>query len=186
MYEKDEVLYARFLKEKNNEDLKELLARHRESLTLFLYGILHNMEDAEDLMLDAFALAASGTSKFKGESSFKTWLFSIGHHKAMKQLRKRRFSFITRDEAGNMPDMGHLPEAEILSDERRRHLYLALGKVKEDYRQVLYLLYFEDMSIEEAASVMGRNAKQIYNLSYRAKEALRKQLEGMGFTYEDT
>ena len=51
MNETDEILYRRFLSEGNEGDFRVLLERHRESLTLFLYGFVHSMEDAEDLIL---------------------------------------------------------------------------------------------------------------------------------------
>ncbi len=52
MTEKDEVLYNRFLANRHEADFRVLLERDRESLTLFLYGYVHNMEDAEEVMLD--------------------------------------------------------------------------------------------------------------------------------------
>ena len=71
MNETDELVYSRFLTEGNEQDLKILLLRHRESLTLFLNGYVHNMDDAEEIMLDSFAIIASGTTKYtaKGNGS---------------------------------------------------------------------------------------------------------------------
>ena len=77
MHETDELIYSRYLAEHSDDDFRILLERHRESLMLFLMSFVHNMEDAEELMLDAYAEVAAGTS-FSGKSSFKTWLFSIG------------------------------------------------------------------------------------------------------------
>ena len=74
----DEDVYKRFIEQHNNEDFRILLERHREGLLLFLMSIVHNMDDAEELMLDTFAEAASATS-FSGKSSFKTWLYSMGN-----------------------------------------------------------------------------------------------------------
>ena len=82
----DEQLYSRFLKDREEEALKILLERYRESLTLFLYGYVHSMEDAEDLMLDAFAEAAARESWSAEGSSFKTWLFAVGRKKALMHL----------------------------------------------------------------------------------------------------
>ena len=53
-----------------------------------------------------------------------------------------------------------------------------------DYRQVLYLTYFEELSNSEAARVMKKSCRQIENLLYRAKQALRSKLEKEGFEYE--
>ena len=183
-HESDEVIYARFLKDNSNEDLKELLSRHREGLTFFLYGFLHNMEDAEDIMLDSFAVAASGTSRFSGKSSFKTWLFSIGRNRAMKHLRKNRFKIQPIDEAKEIAHPSDTPEDAMIADERKRHLYSAMKELNPDYRHVLFLLYFEQMSTEEAAVVLKKSTKQIYNLSSRGRSALKQQLESMGFEYE--
>ena len=54
----DEKLYMRFLEKRDSDDLRVLLERYNESLTLFLYGFVKDMDDAEELMLDAFAVAA--------------------------------------------------------------------------------------------------------------------------------
>jgi RNA polymerase sigma-70 factor (ECF subfamily) len=84
----DEELYRHYLSLKDNNALKTLLERHREELVFFLYRILKDMEDAEDIMLDAYAVAASGTSKFSEKSSFKTWLFAIGREELIDYRRK--------------------------------------------------------------------------------------------------
>ena len=75
------------------------------------------------------------------------------------------------------------PEMEILREERNRQLYQALSGLNAEYRQVLILLYFEEMSIEDAERVIGKNRKQIYNLAERGRKALRQELERMGFDY---
>ena len=176
MMETEEAIYRRFLAEHNEEDFRVLLERHREGLVLFLYGYVHSMEDAEDLMLDAFAEAAAG-AHFSGKSSFKTWLFAIGKNLALMHLRKRRFTApIARTEETAAP-----PELSILREERNRQLYEALSRLREDYRQILILLYFEDMSHEEAGRVMGKTKRQTYHLAERGRAALREQLERMGF-----
>ena len=74
IFEKDELIYRRFLTSGKENDLRILLERHREGLVLFLMGYVGNEEDAEELMMDAFAVVASRTSTFSGKSSFKTWL----------------------------------------------------------------------------------------------------------------
>ena len=68
----------------------------------------------------------------------------------------------------------------MLKKERDKVLYLALDRLKDEYRQILYLIYFEDMSIEDAARVMKKTRKQIYNLILRSKEALKKELTESG------
>ncbi len=183
----DEELYDRFLKQHTEDDFRVLFEKHKETLILFLNGFVHNLDDAEELMIDTFAETAAGRTLFARRSSFKTWLFAIGKKLALMHLRKtKRTETVSVDaEEESLPDKeAALPELELLKEERNRHLYSALNKIHSDYRTVLMLLYFEDMSHEEAAAVMGKNKKQVYHLAERGKKALREIMEKEGFGNE--
>ncbi len=175
----DESLYRAYLNCGDQEALRCLLERHREGLTLFLFGFVRNAEDAEELMLDAFAEVAAGPTVFSGKSSFKTWLFSIGKHLAMKRLRRERREIPMEELPPGEEEA--LPETRLLQEERKRALYLALERIAPEYREVLLLQYMEEMSPAEIARVTGKRVKQIYNLTERGKHALRTELERMGF-----
>ena len=175
----DEELYLRFLSYREEPVLETLIERHEYTLTLFLYGYLHNMEDAEDIMIDSFAEAAARqTWSLKG-STFKTWLFAVARKKALMCLRKRRIKQAPLED--DIADRGESPESELLKKERDRKLYRAMERLNPDYRQVLMLIYFEQMSHEEAARVMGKSKKQIYHLVQRGRERLRNILEDPEF-----
>ena len=196
MNDSDEIIYSRYLADGNNEDLRELMERHKDRLTLFLNGYVHNFHDAEDLMMDAFAEVAAGRTLFSGGSKFKTWLFSIGKKLALAHVRKTtresrhqvHIEDLTRMNAEDktifdqrttpdIPDeISETPELKLLQEERYRELYLALKKINPDYRQVLTLLYFEDMSVEDVAKVIGKSKKQIYRLTEHGKQALKNIL----------
>ena len=178
----DETLYRDYLRQGDNEALACLLERYRESLTLFLFGFVRNAEDAEELMLDAFAEIAAGPTVFSGRSSFKTWLFSVSKHLALKRLRRQRREAPLEELA--LADGGAQPETRLLEQERNRQLYAALDRIAPEYREVLLLQYVEDMAPADIARVTGRRVKQIYNLIARGKQALRLELERMGFRYE--
>ena len=75
------------------------------------------------------------------------------------------------------------PETLFLQKERERALYRAMGRLKADYRVALHLVYFEELSYEEAGRVLHKSKKQIENLVYRAKNALRADLEKEGFEF---
>ena len=112
-------------------------------------------------MLDTYAEAAAGIARFSGKSTFKTWLFSIGKRMAISRLRRARF---VPTENVEIPDESAvLPELDILREERNRELYFALMGLKEEYRQMLILLYFEQVTLDEAGQIMGKSKKQIYN-----------------------
>ncbi len=179
MRETDEAIYSRFLAERQEEDFRILLERHQDSLLLFLCGYVRSMEDAEEVLLDTFTEVAAGPTAFSGRSSFKTWLFAIGKKLALKRLRRARIESDFPEDAED--EASEQPELELLREERNRTLWQALRQLKPEYRQVLILLYFEDMSCEEAGRGMGKNRRQVYHLADRGKAALKTELERMGF-----
>ena len=70
----------------------------------------------------------------------------------------------------------------VQSAERARLLRACMAELHEDYREALFLVYFEGLSHAETAAVMGKREKQVADLIYRGKIALRKQLEQEGIT----
>ena len=78
---------------------------------------------------------------------------------------------------------GRLLAVEVIrTEERNRILHFCMDEMNPDYREVLYLTYFEDMSYAQAAEVTGKTVKQITNMVYRGKESLRRLLEREGIT----
>ena len=74
------------------------------------------------------------------------------------------------------------PTEVIRTKERNQILHLCMGELHPDYREALYLTYFEGMSYRQVAEVMGKSVKQITNIMYRGKERLRGLLEREGIT----
>ena len=146
-----------------------------------MYGIVKNMEDAEDLMMDTFALLITKKLNFKNDSSFKTWLYGIGRNLARKHARKSHYD---NEQALNaLPDsyMELIEESDLLSDivklEDNKRLYIALNSIPEEYATAIYLQYIEKLSIEQTSKIMKKTVKQIYNLTGRAKSRLKQELE---------
>lgn len=99
-------------------------------------------------------------------------------------MRKRKhLSDKAVDEFYDLSDERSI-EQDYLREEQKISLHRAMETLSSDYRQVLYLTFFEEMSNSEAAAVMRKSNRQIENLLYRAKLALRSKLEKEGFEYE--
>ena len=80
------------------------------------------------------------------------------------------------------PEARELVEETVQSAERARLLRTCMAELHEDYREALFLVYFEGLSHAETAAVMGKREKQVADLIYRGKNALRKRLEQEGIT----
>ena len=68
-------------------------------------------------------------------------------------------------------------EEEYIKGEQNIILHHAIKALNSEYSQVLYLVFFEEMSNAEVAKVMGKTSRQFSNLIYRAKQALKEELE---------
>jgi len=171
-----EELYERFRKG-DLSAFEELVEVYKEPLFSFIKGIVTDWHDAEDLLIETFAQLALSTSQFEGRASLKTYIFTIGRNLAVKHLKThRRGGFVPYDDALNALIDDDTPERSFERQENKRALHEALKTLKEQYRVVLELLYFEDMSYTEAAAAMHKSVDQVNNLAYRAKAALRKRL----------
>jgi RNA polymerase sigma-70 factor (ECF subfamily) len=152
---------------------------------LYLRSYTDDIGSAEDCMQDTFIKLAIKKPKFNGKSSFKTWLYTIGRNIAVDHKRRLlRRKHVSLNECIEIADEADL-ERSYLVTEQRINLRHAICRLKEDYQQVLYLTYFEDFSNEETARITGRSVKQIKNLLYNARKALRTELEKEGFSYEN-
>lgn len=152
-------------------------------LILFVYGIIKDTHASEDIVEDCFAALMGGRGDFKGEAAFKTYLYRSAKHRAFNYLRLSKRG-VPLEQAEQTAELTSLEDAYI-KKERDAALYRALEDLSPDYRVVLQLIYFEDMSYAQAAEVMGKKEAQIKNLAFRARAALRELLIKEGFTYED-
>jgi len=179
--ETDEALFYRYLCGDKGE-MAELVGRYGDSLTLYIGAIIGDVQDAEDLMIEAFArVCARGPQLSDG--GFRPYLYKAARNLAFRFAAKNRlrrsFGF---DDLCKEPESGEFIERTVLTKERDKVLHLCMEKLAPDYREALYLTYFEDMSRAEVAAVLDKREKQIENLVYRGKQALRTLLESEGIT----
>ena len=159
-----------------------LMDMYHDGLILFINKLVGNYAVAEELAADAFVELLIHKKRFLGNSDFKTYLYAIGRHKAIDYIRRDAKKTVPTDEILELSDEAQRIEEDYITDESRRALHRAIGKLSEDARAAVYLVFFEELSYEDAARVLGKNKKQIDNLVYRAKAVLKKILteEGIG------
>ncbi len=165
--------YRRFL---NGEEsaFDEIMNELFRKLVFFIDGYVHDCYTAEDLAIDVFSDLIVHKHRYNFKVSLKTYLFMIGRSRALDYIKHRKvIDFVEINEAEGFSDDERVLEQTVLDDERKRMVNEAITKLPEDMREVVHLIYFEDMTYAEAAKVMKKTAKQVDNLLYRAKTQLR-------------
>ena len=176
--------YRRFLAG-DDDELVVIIETYYQGLSLYLHSIVKNICESEEIMQATFVKLAVKKPKFNGKSSFKTWLYAIARNEALNYLRRRaRYADRPIDEAFQLSDETDI-EQQYLIEERKIQLHAAMKRLKPDYAQVLYLKYFEDFDTQAIAGIMKKSCRQVGDLTYRAKNALKLELERMGFVYEE-
>ena len=176
--------YRRFL-DGDDTGLCEIIRDYKDGLILYLNGYVKNIHTAEELAEDTFFKLCVKRPMFHAKYTFKTWLYTIGKNIAINYLKKAsRMADLPISEYGEILSDERSLEQEYIKNEEKIILHRAINCLNRDYSAVLYLVYFEDMSNEEAAKILGKSKRQIENLLYRAKSALKTKLEKEGFTYE--
>lgn len=175
--------YQRFC-EGDNSAFEEIVRSTSDSLLYFVLRFVKSIWVAEDIVSDTFANLIIKKKKFRGESSLKTYLFSVARNRAIDHIRKNSREVPTEFDEQTAVDLETL-EARLIEGEMHAHLHAAINELSEDYRQALYLVYFEEMTAEEASRVLKKSRKQTENLIFRARRALKAILEKDGYDYEN-
>ena len=165
--------YRRFL-DGDETAVNEIMEELFLPLVFFVNRYVRDVHAAEDIALDAMADLFVYRRGYNFKASLKTYLFMIGKSRAVDMLRRRRTSATAGlAEAETVPDdLASLEEA-VLTDERRRAVNEAIRQLpSEDMQAAVHLVYFEELTYEEAARVMKKSRKQVDNLLYRAKKHL--------------
>ena len=135
---------------------RELEALHASSYGWALACCGRNRDDASDALQETYAKVLSGRAVFGAQSSFKTWLFGVIRLTALEQRRKRLFRphFVLVREGEAEAD-APAPSGPRVDRQTAEALARALRRLPARQREVLHLVFYEELSIAEAAAVMG-------------------------------
>lgn len=134
------------------------------------FSILKNEEDAKDAIQDTLYKAYSKLDTLKDSKKFKPWIMQILHNTALELLQKRKktVSIENREET-----------ADIQSDTdavMRMTVWSCVQALEEQYRTIVVLFYYEDLSVREIARITGLKPDAVKKRLSRAREQLKKQL----------
>lgn len=166
-----------------NDEFERLYETYHHSLFQFLFYMVRNRQTAEELVQEVYIKVFNSYSSFKGDSSEKTWLYSIARHVGVdwirSQNRKKRKVFglfELSEKEFQIRDEEPLPEEIILEREEMKEVYQMLGRCSLDQQQVIILRYIESLSISETANILGWTESKVKTTQHRAIKTLQDLL----------
>ena len=168
-----------------DSDLKAELERlHEASFGWALSCCLRNHAQAEEVLQTVYLKILQGKACYRNESSFRTWLFAVIRKTAISERRKHVVRTLTSLVSGQSQVNEHdRPDAELERSEMQRRFQQALTQLPARQRETLHLVFYQDLSLSEAAEVMNISlgaARQHYE---RGKKRLRQALDQEGLDY---
>ncbi len=174
--------YLRFLRGEKNA-LEDFVRIYSDTLTRYAYCYVGDAALAEDIMEETFATLLVHKKRFDDENHLQAYLYKVARNKSIDALRKRKREVALSDVEEVL--CGSDAEGNVIRDALNQQIYICMQKLPAQYKEVLYLTYFEDFSNDEVCRLMKKSKKQIYNLLTRARVALKEIFIKEGISYED-
>jgi RNA polymerase sigma-70 factor (ECF subfamily) len=165
----------------NRAELEQQLESLHPASFAWALGLCgRDAEDAQEVLQETYVKIFEGKARFDGRSTLKTWLFAVirrtaASYRRLRWLRDLRFVLV---DATGVPDGSDSAERRVLHSERTSELIRALHRLARRQREVIELVFYHDMTIEEAAGVVGVSVGTARVHYHRAKQRLLAELGG--------
>lgn len=178
----------------NLEAFDELVSRYRNRVFGMIYNMVHNEQDAWDLAQDSFLKAWKSIGRFRGQSSFYTWIYRIVTNVTIDWLRKKQvkgsgpefddtIQLKEIDPASRtVPKAGALPHQRMERGEIRARIDEAIAQLSPEHRAVILMKEIEDMQYHEIAEALDCSIGTVMSRLFYARKKLQTLLKDL---YED-
>jgi len=172
----------------DTEAFDELVTRYRTRVFGMIYNMVHNEQDAWDLAQDSFLKAWKSIGRFRGQSSFYTWIYRIVMNVTIDWLRKKKIKggdaefddaiqLREIDPASKtVPKTGALPHQAMERDEIRGRIEKAIGQLSPEHRAVILMKEMDDMQYHEIAEALGCSIGTVMSRLFYARKKLQSLL----------
>ncbi len=176
------------VQEHDEQAYAELMERYKKPVYHMILKMVRNVDDAEDLTIEAFAKAFKSLHKFKKDYTFSTWLFRIATNNAIDFIRKKKLETMSlntsyQDESGadvtmDLKDKNLDPQEEAIKAQKIELMRLFVNKLPPKYQRLVRLRYFQELSYEEIAKELDAPLGTVKAQLHRARELLQDIIRG--------
>ena len=181
----DRALVARIIKG-DRDRFTELVKRYEKRVVNYVYRITHRYEEARDLAQEIFVKVFVALDRYDPKYQFSTWLFRIAQNSAIDALRKKSISEVpmAKQSGDDEPkdrefaDTGISPYRALKNKQLAAAIDDAVRGLPPDYRELIQLRHFAELSYDEIASMKKLPLGTVKNKLFRARNMLKESLEG--------
>ena len=160
----------------------ELEKLHQASFGWALNCCRHNRLEAEEVLQTVYLKILQGKAIYRGESKLRTWLFAVIRKTAITERRKHVLRTLIAS-SSPAPRSGSEPEVEFERSQMQQRFQQALAQLPARQRETLHLVFYQDLSLSEAAEVMSISVGSARRHYERGKKRLRVTLDREGVDY---
>ena len=173
---KEKLLLYKIKAKHDPDAFGEIYDEYAEKIYRFIFFKVSSEQEAEDLSSEVFLKAWNYLIGEKPVKSIGALLYTIARNRVIDYYRQRKAEIeITEDMAKIMPDDGSIAELEKKADLGR--VYKALGKLKDEYREIVVMRYLDDLSVSEISSIIQKTQNNVRVLLHRSISTLKDILE---------
>lgn len=173
----------RLVQKRNLDALKELYARYEQLLFSVAMKVLSNRQEAEETVQDVWLKVWNKSELFdiRKSTKFSSWIIQICHHTAIDKLKKRNVNcHVGIENIENLPDRSINLESKFELQTLKFCVKHAMKKLPEEQREIIELIYFEDLTHREIARRMGIPLGTVKSRARLAMAKLKKLVDGEG------
>jgi RNA polymerase sigma-70 factor (ECF subfamily) len=175
--------------EGDSEAFDQLVTRYRTRVFGMIYNMVHNEQDAWDLAQDSFVKAWKSISRFRGQSSFYTWIYRIVMNVTIDWIRKKQVKGTGAEfddsiqlkeidpASKTMPKADALPYERMQQGEIRGQIDKAIAQLSPEHRAVILMKEIEDMQYHEIAEALGCSIGTVMSRLFYARKKLQNLLK---------
>src|SRR6266481_109174 len=179
----------------NTDAFDQLVTRYRTRVFSMIYNMVHNEQDAWDLAQDSFVKAWKSIPRFRGRSSFYTWIYRIVTNVTIDWLRKKQVKGAGTEfddaiqlkevdpASKTVPRAEALPHQQLERQEIRARIDQAIAQLSPEHRAVILMKETEDMQYHEIAEALGCSIGTVMSRLFYARKKLQHLLRDL---YENT
>ena len=167
------------------EQFSDLVKRYQGRLVNYLFRLLRNTEEAQDLAQEVFVKIYLALDRYDPRYKFSTWLFRVAQNAAIDKIRKRRLKLVSMDRPGDRDDESRSwefpspdpsPYRNLRNRERGEAIQEVIDQLPWEYRELIVLRHYGELSYDEIANLKKMPLGTVKNKLFRGRQMMKEKL----------